>query len=665
MKPKKYTLSHTGIMTMIASFTSMLAIRLCGNLINKPMKKHIKIFTFLSLLLFISCNEDTFLKEDPKAALYATNIYDTYTGFRSSMNSVYSQMRRINGESVRTWAQLWQQNTDNVMTRTHSINQFADYTPTFSIAKDCYNWLYIIVNTSNMIIYRAENDASVNWEGTNEEENNKKRKIIIGEARAARAWAYRLLIYAFGPVPLSAAEITGSNYSNAWERDPIGVIKAQMKEDLLIAVENLDMIGETQIYINQAFARHYLGELYLSLGEFDKAIEVLKPLCESKDYSLVNSRFGRTAEREDGNYFMDMFRNPYRKDGNTESIFVFANGVGDLFPGYFKTYVKTAYTGDYRDFARNNKTEEEYTLWGGKSRGRCHNTPFSMFNEEDYNRYKKFKDLDEEGMVDPLRNPYLIKYWLWEHNDGRDNFMYENEDIRGQHTSVRRFFAYDWTKDGEISAKSISLDEAIPRHEDPYQDKYPDSDIFVGDTVYTFFLFQPSAQGYLAWFKKHLYTYTRKWEAELGYSTDNVFVENCTQTIVHLRLADSYLLLAEAYMMNGSNNDAATWINKVRERAGASMISADKLSLDFVLDERSRELVTEELRKITLLRTGKFIERTNLYNPLSMGYVKDYHKLAPFPQATIDANKDKAMDQNLGYGGSTTCDFTPAGYPDE
>jgi len=40
--------------------------------------------------------------------------------------------------------------------------------------------------------------------------------------------------------------------------------------------------------------------------------------------------------------------------------------------------------------------------------------------------------------------------------------------------------------------------------------------------------------------------------------------------------------------------------------------------------------------------------------------------LYPFPLAAIDANKDLLLDQNLGYeGGSTTADFTPAGYPDE
>src|SRR5690606_4913761 len=153
----------------------------------------------------------------------------------------------------------------------------------------------------------------------------KNKRSVIGQARVARAWAYRLLIYAFGPVPLSTEEITGETYSNAWDRNSIEEIKAQMEEDLSIGVEYLEFFGQNQTHLSGAAARHYLGELYLSLGEFQKAVDVLAPLCNSGDYSLVNSRFGRTANQADGNLIIDMFRTPYRKDGNTESIFIFAN----------------------------------------------------------------------------------------------------------------------------------------------------------------------------------------------------------------------------------------------------------------------------------------------------------------------------------------------------
>ena len=59
------------------------------------------------------------------------------------------------------------------------------------------------------------------------------------------------------------------------------------------------------------------------------------------------------------------------------------------------------------------------------------------------------------------------------------------------------------------------------------------------------------------------------------------------------------------------------------------------------------------------------IERVKKYNPLSKYFVENHHKLYPFPNAAIDANKDRLLDQNDGYGGSTKVDFTPNGYPNE
>jgi len=630
------------------------------------MKNISTILALLLLILCSGCNEDTWLEEDPQDALYATNVYNTYTGFRSSMYSVYAKMRTMYGDNKRTMSSLWIENTDAVSTRTSSVNQFDEYTSGWNELEDAYDLLYSIINICNTVINRAEEDDGVDWEGTSDDESAQNKDNIIGEALVARAWAYRLLIYAFGPVPLSVEEITGENYSNAWERNSIEEIKAQMEKDLVEAVERLDFVGESQLQFNGAAARHYLGELYLSQGEFQKAIDVLDTLCNSSEYSLVNSRFGYTANNEDGNYFMDMFRSHYSSEGNTESIFVFSNGAGSAYTGWYRTYLCTAYGGDYRNFARMERTEEEYIAFGGFSRCRCTFTPYSMVNEEDYNRYKKILDMGDDGMTYPETNPNHIDEWLWENTDGRDNYLFEMDDIRGQATSIRRFFARDWDGDGEISAKSISIEEGIMRHEDPYNDQYEDNPgVYIGDTIYTFFLFQSSDDGYLDWYKKHLYQYSRKWEVEEGISDDDIDAEGCTQTVVHLRLADSYLLLAEAYFMNGNSTEAATWINKVRERANASTIDASDVSLDFILDERMRELESEEFRKITLLRTGKYVERTRKYNPLSNGYIQDYHKLFPFPSGAIDANKDNELDQNLGYGGSTTCDFTPEGYPDE
>lgn len=117
----------------------------------------------------------------------------------------------------------------------------------------------------------------------------------------------------------------------------------------------------------------------------------------------------------------------------------------------------------------------------------------------------------------------------------------------------------------------------------------------------------------------------------------------------YLRLAETYLLLAEAQHLQGKNGQAAENLNIIRRRANASEITAGDVSIDFILDERTRELLTEEHRRYTLLRLDKWLERTREYNTQSAPYITERDKLLPIPQSVIDANLDTPMEQNPGY----------------
>ena len=123
------------------------------------------------------------------------------------------------------------------------------------------------------------------------------------------------------------------------------------------------------------------------------------------------------------------------------------------------------------------------------------------------------------------------------------------------------------------------------------------------------------------------------------------------------RLAEAYLLRAEAYMNVGKKGEAAADINVLRARAHAKNCTADEITLDFILDERLRELVCEEKRRLTLSRVGKLSERIKKYNPyFSAAHSadgKDYDShfdLLPIPLSAILANKDGVLEQNPGYG---------------
>jgi hypothetical protein len=116
-----------------------------------------------------------------------------------------------------------------------------------------------------------------------------------------------------------------------------------------------------------------------------------------------------------------------------------------------------------------------------------------------------------------------------------------------------------------------------------------------------------------------------------------------------IRLANTYLLLAEAKMKLNKMDEAAAALNAVRARSNATPIAAGDVTMDFILDERARELFGEFPRKYTLTRTGTFVARVQAHNPVTAEFVQPYNIYWPIPQTAIDANSDAVLAQNEGY----------------
>jgi len=152
------------------------------------------------------------------------------------------------------------------------------------------------------------------------------------------------------------------------------------------------------------------------------------------------------------------------------------------------------------------------------------------------------------------------------------------------------------------------------------------------------------------------------------------------------RLAETYLLRAEAYFWKGDLQRAADDINMVRRRAQAREITASEVNMRMILDERARELYYEEPRKTELTRiafiyaqTGKPADDGTVYSLSSFSdknfwydhimattaffnkgvrtvhddeyTMSPYHVLWPVPQGSIDSNVNGVINQNKGYSG--------------
>jgi hypothetical protein len=125
-----------------------------------------------------------------------------------------------------------------------------------------------------------------------------------------------------------------------------------------------------------------------------------------------------------------------------------------------------------------------------------------------------------------------------------------------------------------------------------------------------------------------------------------------------IRLAEMYMIAAEADFQLDDNGAAATQINVLRRRAAkpgmeaAMEIQPSDVTLQFILDERAREFCGEQQRYYDLKRVFRgsdFAAYISFYNP-DIKAVTEYSRLRPIPQTEMDVMLNaKEFGQNPGY----------------
>ncbi|MBD0284581.1 MAG: RagB/SusD family nutrient uptake outer membrane protein, partial [Flavisolibacter sp.] len=138
-----------------------------------------------------------------------------------------------------------------------------------------------------------------------------------------------------------------------------------------------------------------------------------------------------------------------------------------------------------------------------------------------------------------------------------------------------------------------------------------------------------------------------------------------TRPVVIYRFADVYMIAAEAYFKAGKLQEAADMLNVIRQRAAfrktntaaqnaaaaaAMTITPAQVTLDFILDERTREFYGEWQRWLDLVRTRSLVTRVKAWNREAAPYIKNEYMLRPIPQSQIDRTVEgPAFPQNPGY----------------
>lgn len=149
---------------------------------------------------------------------------------------------------------------------------------------------------------------------------------------------------------------------------------------------------------------------------------------------------------------------------------------------------------------------------------------------------------------------------------------------------------------------------------------------------------------------------TKKFDDPKSYfGGDNTLRRVSTRDFIVARLGETYLVAAEAYLGANNRANALARLNEVRSRAGVAAATDADLDIDYILDERGRELFGEYKRWFDLKRTGKLVERAVAHHPKitdasAFNGANGVQKiLRPIPQVALDLNQDDSYAQNPAY----------------
>ncbi len=244
-----------------------------------------------------------------------------------------------------------------------------------------------------------------------------------------------------------------------------------------------------------------------------------------------------------------------------------------------------------------------------------------------------------------------------------------------------------WTNDnGKECIVQMWADLAassLPSSNDPgYHSYNAQSKAYTPDWIankYLISLYGPNDIRYKTWFEENIkvsaangktgvVTLFNKFPGNPALQPAGAATSSHLQKVKLFRIAEQYLIAAEAYARNGADIPARTYLGKLITQRDASFdvstldaLSGDAL-LDFILEERLRELVGEGFRWLDLRRWGKGMQRGEpqllsiistagadaAANSMSVN-ASDYRWVGPIPSDERDANPQIRDQQNPGY----------------
>lgn len=552
------------------------------------MKKTASIIALFIATSLLSCNK-SFLDEIPPSNLSGGNAYLNYNDFNIAVNDMYRVTRTefYTRDENRPFDYMYGCDIvyDGQPFTGRHTPMVTAYAPTSGIPQDHWSAFYKIISEANAIIDRS---AKSNMDDA-------QKTLVTAKARFFRAMGYRSLAYLYGGVPLLLNEVT--NPKTDFVRATRQQVYDQCIDDLKFAVANLPSIQSVQDgEISNQAAGHLLAEVYLASKQYQNAIDAATKVITDPNVGLMTNRFGTKANVATGNVYWDMFQpgNQNRKGGNREGLWVIQLET-DVLGGSAVT-----------------------TGQGGNYLLERHVGPHM-------------------GLVTLAPNPFI-----WQMSD-----LTGGRGV-GWAISTKHFSDEIWASDfdNDIRNANINFVRNIPSNN-------PASPLF-GQPIS---VKNPPAG--MVSPSRYLYAYQAK--ATTPGSHPAALYQNQATGLLKpaaggtyldqymFRLAETYFIRAEAYLGLNNPGKAADDLNIVRARSSAKPVSAANVNIDYILDERLRELGYEEKRRLTLMRLGLLYDRVKRFNPYYAADVQETYNLWPIPQTEIERNNTAKLEQNPGY----------------
>lgn len=484
-------------------------------------------------------------------------------------------------------------------------------------------------------------------------ESEETKNIILSSAYFYRAYAYYRLTHQFGDVPLVLEEITSPKLDfYTYTRESI---LTKMKEDLDFAVKYLPATaphGRT----NKAAANHLLTKVNLALCLFDEAIKSATDIIGSGQYALMKTRFGTFAENQ---YLTEGFQ-AYVNGGSVK-----LDVIWDLHRSNNKT-IEANKEVILAVIDRDDMDGQVGGLQGGITtmrnctpqwtRAGVIKTPSGVAGV--------INKADEFGMYRTIgRGQNYIR--------GNNWYNYEMWDDTGD----LRHKQPNWWRMTDLVYNNDAL-------------KGTANEVYYGKHIVKQDLGTDSIRCWSPFSNKLVVPSDNQTDPQGGHSDWYIY-----------RLAETYLLRAEAYYWKDDLVNAAKDLNEVHTRAGCSPIDPNDLNIGTILDERAKELFMEEHRKCELTRMSIIFAKTGkpAYNgkTYSMDQISEnsfyfdriieknifYREgvkskngqtytfvprliFLPIPANAINANTLGHINQNAGYTGSES-NIPPKVYPQD